>query len=157
MQTYYDLGHMERVPDHERNNPYAWYLPHHAVMQAAAIQPKIRVVFDASRQTRDKYSLNDFLMAGPPLQSDLDLILLNWRRYRYGFTADIVKMFRQIRIAREDQDLQRIVWSPVAESPPIHYRLTTVTYDTSCAPYLAIRTFQQLARGDIKLRLFSVY
>ncbi|XP_058799817.1 uncharacterized protein LOC131669149 [Phymastichus coffea] len=105
MQTYYDLGHMERVPDYERNNPYAWYLPHHAVMQAAAIQPKIRVVFDASRQTRDKHSLTDFLMAGPPLQSDLDLILLNWRRYRYGFTADIVKMFRQIRVAREDQDL----------------------------------------------------
>ncbi|XP_058802015.1 uncharacterized protein LOC131670431 [Phymastichus coffea] len=150
MQTYYDLGHMERVPDHERNNPYAWYLPHHAVMQAAAIPPKIRVVFDASRQTRDKHSLNDFLMAGPPLQSELDLILLNWRRYRYGFTADIVKMFRQIRVAREDQDLQRIVWSPVAESPPIHYRLTTVTYGTSCAPYLAIRTLLQLARDEEK-------
>ncbi|XP_058789685.1 uncharacterized protein LOC131663342 [Phymastichus coffea] len=150
MQAYYELGHMEWVPDHERNNPYAWYLPHHAVKQATTIRPKIRVVFDASRQTRDKHSLNDFLMAGPPLQSDLDLTLLNWRRYRYGFTADIVKMFRQSRVAREDQDLQRIIWSPVAESPPIHYRLTMVTYGTSCAPYLAIRTLQHLARDEGK-------
>ncbi|XP_058792416.1 uncharacterized protein LOC131664919 [Phymastichus coffea] len=94
MDTYLKLGHMERVPTTEINNPQAWYLPHHAVITHTSRQSKIRVVFDASRKTHDKQCLNDFFIAGPPHQNDLFLILLNWRRYRYAFTADIIKMFR---------------------------------------------------------------
>ncbi|XP_017890719.1 uncharacterized protein LOC108631379 [Ceratina calcarata] len=40
MLAYEQLGHMERVPPSEVENPRAWYLPHHAV-----IQSKIRIVF----------------------------------------------------------------------------------------------------------------
>ena len=89
--------------------------------------------------------LNDYFAAGPALQSDLSLVLLNWRRFRYVFTADIVKMFRQIRVAPQDQDLQRVLWPPAAR---LDYKLTTVTYGTACAPYLAIRTLLQLARDE---------
>ncbi|XP_058797106.1 uncharacterized protein LOC131667606 [Phymastichus coffea] len=148
MQAYEDLGHMERVLRAEINNARAWYLPHHIVVTGTPLRKKYRVVFDASRKTLAKNCLNDFLMVGPPLQRDLVLILLNWRRFRYGFTADIVKMFRQIRVAREDQDFQRIIWSPSPQQAPIEYRLTTVTYGTACAPYLAIRTLLQLARDE---------
>ncbi|XP_058789097.1 uncharacterized protein LOC131663048 [Phymastichus coffea] len=109
METYIHLGYMVPIPQSEINNPHAWYLPHHAVVQGDPGRSKIRVVFDASRRTREQFRLNDFLRAGPALQGDLALILLNWRRYRYVFTADIVKMFRQIRIAPEDQDLHRIL------------------------------------------------
>ncbi|XP_076549167.1 uncharacterized protein LOC143306370 [Osmia lignaria lignaria] len=145
MRTYEALGHMTRVPAAESINPRSWYLPHHAVVQSTPTQYKVRVVFDASRRTHEQYRLNDFLMSGPPLQQDLSLVLLNWRRYKYVFTADIVKMFRQILVVPRDQDLQRIVWAPNPEEPPIEYRLTTVTYGTACAPYLAIRTLAQLA------------
>ncbi|XP_017892659.1 uncharacterized protein LOC108632519 [Ceratina calcarata] len=143
MLAYEQLGHMERVPPSEVENPRAWYLPHHAV-----IQSKIRIVFDASRKTSLGKCLNDFLMKGPALQSDLALILLNWRRYRYAFTADVVKMFRQIRVAPDDQDFQRIVWSPSRSDPPIYFRSTTITYGTACAPYLAIRTIRQIASDE---------
>ncbi|XP_076549276.1 uncharacterized protein LOC143308232 [Osmia lignaria lignaria] len=148
MTVYENLGHMERVPVSERDNPRAWYLPHHAVVQSTPLKWKIRVVFDASRKTRDGQCLNDFLLAGPALQRDLSLILLNWRRYRFVFTADVVKMFRQICVARDDQDLQRIVWAPSSSEMPVEYRLTTVTYGTACAPYLAIRTLLQLAKDE---------
>ncbi|XP_046141252.1 uncharacterized protein LOC123987702 [Osmia bicornis bicornis] len=145
MRTYEALGHMTRVPADESVNSRSWYLPHHAVVQSTPAQYKVRVVFDASRRTHDQYRLNDFLMSGPPLQQDLSLVLLNWRRYKYVFTADIVKMFRQILVVPRDQELQRIVWAPSPEEPPVEYRLTTVTYGTACAPYLAIRTLAQLA------------
>ncbi|XP_046143144.1 uncharacterized protein LOC123988150 [Osmia bicornis bicornis] len=148
MTVYENLGHMERVPASELDNSRAWYLPHHAVVQSTPLKWKIRVVFDASRKTRDGHCLNDFLLAGPALQRDLSLILLNWRRYRFVFTADVVKMFRQICVARNDQDLQRIVWAPSSSEMPVVYRLTTVTYGTACAPYLAIRTLLQLAEDE---------
>ncbi|XP_046142527.1 uncharacterized protein LOC123987999 [Osmia bicornis bicornis] len=148
MSVYESLGHMERVPASELVNSRAWYLPHHAVVQSTPSKWKIRVVFDASRKTREGQCLNDFLLPGPALQRDLSLILLNWRRYRFVFTADVVKMFRQICVARVDQDLQRIVWAPSSSETPVEYRLTTVTYGTACAPYLAIRTLLQLAEDE---------
>ena len=60
----------------------------------------------------------------------------------------MVKMFRQIRVEREDQDYQRILWAPSLREAPVEYRLTTVTYGAACAPYLAIRTLLQLAQDE---------
>ena len=52
---------MVRLSTSETSNDRAWYLPHHAVMQSSQKQWKLRVVFDASRRTRDGSFLNDFL------------------------------------------------------------------------------------------------
>lgn len=101
MNDYEQLGHMTRVAASEIGRDEAWYLPHHAVVQSSASHWKLRVVFDASRKSRAGHSLNEFLLPGPPLQGDLSLILLNWRRYPFAFTADIVKMFRQIQENRK--------------------------------------------------------
>ena len=54
-------------------------------------------------------------------------------------------MFRQIRVDSGDEHLQCIIWSPSEEVPAAHYALLTVTYGKSCAPYLALRTLQQLS------------
>lgn len=64
------------------------------------------------------------------------------------FTADIAKMYRQIFVNEDDQDLQRILWrkSPIDEIK--QYKLKTVTYGTASAPYLAIRTLKQLALDE---------
>ncbi|XP_043494166.1 uncharacterized protein LOC122519065 [Polistes fuscatus] len=148
MKSYEELGHMSRVPRSETLCQEDWYLPHNAVVQQDNSRWKLRVVFDASRRTRDGHSLNSFLLTGPASQGDLSLILLNWRRYRVVFTADIVKMFRQIRVVPEHQDYQRIIWSPDASSEPVKFRLNTVTYGEACAPYLAIRTLSQLVQDE---------
>ncbi|XP_066600038.1 uncharacterized protein [Prorops nasuta] len=148
MKEYEELGHMCLIPENEIASTRTWYLPHHAVMRWDARGPKIRVVFDASRRTAEQHSLNEFLLSGPSLQSDLPLILINWRQFSYVFTADIIKMFRQIGTNSLDQDLQRILWSPIPGQAPRDYRLTTVTYGTASAPYLAIRTLIQLATDE---------
>ncbi|XP_046434478.1 uncharacterized protein LOC124186653 [Neodiprion fabricii] len=155
MRDYERLGRMTRLLALEIRCEDAWYLPHHAVIQASGDKWKLRVVFDAPRKTREGHCLNDFLWAGPPLQSDLSLILLNWRKYRFAFTADIVNIFRQVLVKCEDQDLQRIVWAPTADASPVDYRLHTVTYGTTCAPYLAIRMLSQLVidKGEVNLPL----
>ncbi|XP_066592980.1 uncharacterized protein [Prorops nasuta] len=149
MSDYEKLGHMQRVTGAEDSNSAVWFLPHFAVIQASGDSRKLRVVFDASRPVHGDQCLNKYLLPGPSLQRDMPLILLNWRQFRYVFTADIIKMFRQISVDPRDRDLQRILWSPTGEIPPVEYRLNTVTYGTACAPYLAIRTLQQLAHDEI--------
>ena len=56
-------------------------------------------------------------------------------------------MYRQINVHPQDWDLQRILW--VDETGQLAYfRLTSVTYGTRAAPYLAILTFLQLIKDE---------
>ncbi|XP_046869368.1 uncharacterized protein LOC124462014, partial [Drosophila willistoni] len=54
-------------------------------------------------------------------------------------------MFRKIWVNNKHRDFQRIVWRERPSDPIKHYQLCTVTYGTSCAPFLAVRVLQQLA------------
>jgi hypothetical protein len=64
-----------------------------------------------------------------------------------AFTADIAKMYRQVKIYEDDRKLQRILWRRFTEEPLRTYELSTVTYGTASAPYLATR-LQQLAEDE---------
>jgi len=55
-----------------------------------------RVVIIASSLSENGVSLNDILHAGLVLQSDLTIQILKWRYFRYVYSADIEKMYRQI-------------------------------------------------------------
>lgn len=126
------------------------YLPHHAVIKESSSTTKLRVVFDASRKTTSGISLNQSMLTGPTIQQDIISILIRWRKYQVVFTADVEKMYRQIQVRDSDADYQRIVWRSDPSQPIRDYKLTTVTFGTSGAPYLAIRTLQQLARDGMK-------
>ena len=146
MGEYLSLGHMRPVPERQLQctDRTVYYIPHHGIWQHSDDGMKLRVVFNASRPTTLGQSLDDVLYPGPKLQTDIWLVLLRWRSYRVAFCADIRMMFRQIWINEQDVDLQRILWSPNQEEPAVHYQLMTVTYGTSCAPYLSLRVLQQL-------------
>ncbi|GFX60305.1 integrase catalytic domain-containing protein [Trichonephila clavipes] len=53
-----------------------------------------------------------------------------------------------ILIDESQRDLLRIVWKDKIDSPVKIFRLTTVTYGTKSAPYLATRSLKQLAIDD---------
>jgi len=52
-------------------------------------------------------------------------------------------MYRQIAVHQDDWNLQRLLWNDLDGHINV-YRLTTVTYGLNCAPFLALRTVQQL-------------
>ncbi|XP_077264832.1 uncharacterized protein LOC143898910 [Temnothorax americanus] len=122
----------------------AVYLSHHPVLKDSSTT-QLRVVFNASSKTSNGTTLNDHLMVGPKLQSDLPSIILRWRQHRYALTADITKMYRQIAVDPEDTRYQQILWRVTPDAPITPFRLVTVTYGTALAPYLAMRVLQQLA------------
>ena len=57
-------------------------------------------------------------------------------------------MFRQIRVALEDTVWQHILWRALPDQVIADWKLLTVTYGTACAPYLANRVLQQLAKDE---------
>ena len=143
MQEYIDLNHMTLVSD-ERISGY--YLPHHEVIKLTSATTKTRVVFDASAKSSEGISLNDMLFVGPTIQDKLFAHLIRFRIHAYVLTADIEKMYRQILIHPIDRKYQRIFW--YHEDTIRVYELNTVTFGVSAAPYLAIRTVQQLADDE---------
>lgn len=148
MQTYEQLGHMERIPVAEINEQPQCYLPHHAVFKEDSTTTKLRVVFDATAATTNGNGLNDLLLVGPRLQETLAAILMRWRKNKIAITADIEKMYRQIWVQPAHCNYQRIVWRERETDSIVHYRLKTVTYGTASAPYLAVKTIQRLADDE---------
>ncbi|XP_023318925.1 uncharacterized protein LOC111694561 [Trichogramma pretiosum] len=144
MNEYISLGHMSRCDDSSEG----YFLPHHAVIKEASETTKVRVVFDASAKTSTGISLNDVLMVGPTIQDTIMEQLLRFRTHRYVITADIEKMYRQILIHPDDRKFQKTFWYDQGQIKP--FQLNTVTFGTASAPYLAIRTIQQLARDEAK-------
>ncbi len=145
MADYLNLSHMELVSEQEARPSVAYYLPHHAVMRPDSITTKIRVVFNGSAKNSSGVSLNSALMVGPTIQSDLFINLIKFRRFAIAFAADISKMYRQIEVHNEDRDMQRILWRDLPNEAIKTYRLKTITYGTSAAPFLATRCLQQLS------------
>ncbi|XP_046976508.1 uncharacterized protein LOC124542625 [Vanessa cardui] len=150
IKEYLHLNHMGLVPEEQRNKSDVVYLPHHAVVRKDKLTSKVRVVFDASCSGTNGVSLNNELLVAPPLQNTLRHIVMKWRKYPVCLVADIVKMYRQVKVTREDADeFQRILWRD--DSGTIqHYRMLRVTFGTASAPYLAVRVLQQVAHDEGK-------
>ncbi|XP_029677734.1 uncharacterized protein LOC115244312 [Formica exsecta] len=148
MSDYQRLGHMRPAPIAQTHINQQVYLPHHGVIRESSSTTRLRVVFNASSVTSNGTSLNDHLNAGPKLQTDLMSVILQWRRYKYVYSSDIAKMYRQIHIDARDIDYQRILWKSSLSEPLIDYQLLTVTYGMACAPFLALRVLKQLVRDE---------
>ncbi|XP_062701902.1 uncharacterized protein LOC134285339 [Aedes albopictus] len=150
MTDYLTLGHMEKVPAAEVfvSPNKCFYLPHHAVWKEDSSTTKLRVVFDASSKSTSGVSLNDRLLVGPNVNEPLFSVYCRWRSYRFAFTADAEKMYRQVWIDERDRDYLRIVWRDDPLQPLEHYRLQTVTYGTGCAAYQAIAALRKAAEDN---------
>ncbi|XP_030752247.1 uncharacterized protein LOC115879487 [Sitophilus oryzae] len=147
IDEYLSLGHAQVVPLSLKNihghNKY--FLPHHCVIREQSTSTKLRVVFDGSMKSSSGLSLNDTMYKGYTVQPDLYDILLRFRSFKFVLTADIEKMYRQVRVNPRQTYLQNILW----RSNPAHdfqcIELQTVTYGTNSAPYLATRVLNELA------------
>ncbi|XP_044317826.1 uncharacterized protein LOC123038140 [Drosophila rhopaloa] len=111
MNEYLSLGHMRKLAPEECNtSAKTFYMPHHPVLGK-----KLRVVFDGSFEDVNGHALNDALHIGPSIQRNLFHVCLRFRMHKFVFSADIVKMFRQIWVAPQHRNFQRIPQKIVLE------------------------------------------
>ena len=136
---FIDLGHMEKVPNSELNNPQNFCLPHRCVFKEDSSTTKLRVVFDASAKTTSGFSLNDCLMVGPKLQDDLFDILIRFRFFKVAMSADVAKMYRQVELQKCDRDFHRILWRFSGKKEIETFRMTRVTYGVASSSFHSIR------------------
>ncbi|XP_018316899.1 uncharacterized protein, partial [Mycetomoellerius zeteki] len=147
LSEYHRLDHMILVPDHQSEPELSYYLPHHGVLRETSTTTKLRVVFNGSNKTTSGLSLNDILYTGEKLQTDVFDVLLWFRKFLYVFSTDMEKMYRQIKLHKDDWTFQRILWLNQDKDVET-YQLTTVTYGLACAPFLALRTLAQLIEDE---------
>ena len=90
-------GFIEKVPDGELNvkSGLSWYLNHHGVYHKQ--NRKRRVLFNCLFKFKS-VSLNDKLLQWPDLTNSLLGVLLRFRNDIFAFTADLEKMFYQIKV-----------------------------------------------------------
>ncbi|XP_018376534.1 PREDICTED: uncharacterized protein LOC108769825 [Trachymyrmex cornetzi] len=147
MSEYHKLDHMRLVPDHQSEPELAYYLPHHGVLRETSMTTRLRVVFNGSNKTTSDISLNDILYTGAKLQTDVFNVLIWFRKFLYVFSTDMEKMYRQIKLHKDDWTFQWILWLN-RDGDVETYQLTTVTYGLACAPFLALRTLAQLIEDE---------
>ncbi|XP_043950577.1 uncharacterized protein LOC122818959 [Drosophila biarmipes] len=115
MQEYQALGHMSMVTNPALHESH-YYIHHHCVLKPSSTSIKLRVVFDASCTTTSQLSLNDLLLVGPTVQTDLYLQLLKFRLFQYALTADVTKMYRQVLVDPSFRKYQYISWRDSPDS-----------------------------------------
>ncbi|XP_071576788.1 uncharacterized protein [Temnothorax nylanderi] len=143
IEEYLELGHMSLVEDPGDDG---FYMPHHAVIKDSSSTTKVRVVFDASAKSSNGVSLNQMLMVGPTIQAKLLLHLIRFRTYEYVITADIVKMYRQVLLHKDDRRYHRILWRRFKKVET--FQMNTITFGSAASPFSAIRSAHQLAEDE---------
>lgn len=157
LNEYIYLNHMKTVDppgkglytntkNKDRSSYY--YLPHHPVIKEESSTTKLRVVFNASQPTDNGRSINDMLLTGPTIQDELKAILIRWRLLQFVYSADIEKMYRQIKIHKDHQNFQRILWRGTANEDIQDFVLSRVTFGFTSAAFLAVRSLKQLALDE---------
>ena len=147
MDEYLQLGHMVEVTEKPQVDK-KYYIPHHAVIKPDSLTTKTRVVFDASARTTTGISLNDCMHVGGKQQTDLFDIMIKWRMHKVVFKSDVEKMYRQVQLDKDDQRFHTIVWRRNPKEQLKEYQLTTATFGTAAAPFLATRTLNQIAQDN---------
>ncbi|XP_033110915.1 uncharacterized protein LOC117111970, partial [Anneissia japonica] len=143
VETYISKGHAEPVVGQKGVEGNVWYLPHHPVNHPR--KNKVRVVFDCAAKWRG-VSLNDNLLKGPEVISNLVGVLLRFRQERIALVADIESMFHQVHVKPSDRDVLRFLWWKDGDTSksPSEYRMTVhlfgATSSPCCAGYALRRT-----------------
>ncbi|XP_065091044.1 uncharacterized protein LOC135712003 [Ochlerotatus camptorhynchus] len=145
MTEYIALGHMKQA---EVVDEGGYFIPHHAVYKTSSSTTKTRVVFDASAKTTSGVSLNDAVMVGPTVQSDLVEIILRFCGHQVVLTADVPKMYRQVGIHPDDCKYHKIVWCDENGEWKVFEQLQTVTYGVASSPYDATKALIQLVADE---------
>ena len=146
INQYFNDGHARLLTVEDEQASKIHYLPHHPVFRKEKSTTKCRAVFDAATKTPEGVSLNDCLLPGPALQPDLVSLLIRFRFHRIGMMADLRKMFLQIKIAPEDQNVHRFLWRDLDSNAEVkEYCMTRLPFGDICSPYEAIATMHHHA------------
>ncbi|XP_050667256.1 uncharacterized protein LOC126966981 [Leptidea sinapis] len=142
IQEYMDNGYLSSISESEVSDT-GYYIPHHAIVRSD--KPMPRVVLDASAKTHTGLSLNDVLHVGRNMQTDLFLLLLEFRLFPVAMNADIKHMYLRIGVFKDQRKYIRILFRFNENENICTFEFNCVPFGLKSSPFLAMRTVRQLA------------
>lgn len=112
-----------------------YYLRYQVVIRTESTTTRLTAGFYASGKTTNGYSLNEIMLIGQRLQKCIIDIIVKWRMWCYVMSADVEKIYRQIKVRGEDQEYQYILWRGHPREKINEFRLRKVPYETAAAPF----------------------
>lgn len=145
MQSMIDNHFMELVPVDELivEPGKCFFLVHHAVHHKR--KHKLRVVFNCSLKYKN-VSLNDYLLQGPDLTSNLFGVLMRFRQRPVALMADIEKMYYQIRVPNKHANFMRLFWFDCVSGEVVQYRLKVHVFGAKSSPSVANYALKQTVK-----------
>ena len=86
-----------------------YYIAHQMALNPGSKTTPVRVVFNSSQKFRGR-SLNSSWDLGPDVMSNLQGVLLRFRKDLLGGQGDMTKMFYMVRVSKEEEMMQLFVW-----------------------------------------------
>nr|XP_049702858.1 uncharacterized protein LOC126055941 [Helicoverpa armigera] len=142
IQEYIDNGYLSQVDESDISDD-GYYIPHHAVVRPD--KPMPRIVLDASARTHTGLSLNEILHIGPNLQTDLFLLLINFRLFPIAINSDIRQMYLRICVPVAQRKYLRILFRFNENEPLLTFAFNRLPFGLKSSPFIAMRTVRQLA------------
>ncbi|XP_062537655.1 uncharacterized protein LOC134205975 [Armigeres subalbatus] len=109
-----------------------WYLPLGVVTNPRK-PGKIRIIWDAAAKSNG-VSLNDMLLKGPDLLSSLPAILCRFRQRHVAIAGDIREMYHQLKIRKEDRQVQRFLYRSDPAKEPEVFVMDVAIFGSTCSP-----------------------
>ena len=163
IQEQIKRGFIEKVEE-TTTTTKVHYIPHHPVHKESSTTP-VRIVFDCSfHSSPNSPSLNDCLLTGPPFLNDMCTILLRFRTFPYGLSADIEKAFLHVGLDDNDRDFTRFLWLSDPMNPESvfnTFRFKTVLFGSTSSPFFLnatlrchLQNYDQAVAHDIKNNIY---
>ena len=140
-------GVLRKLSENELNDWHGpvRYVDHHEVFKAGSTTP-LRIVINSSFGDKGESSLNDILMKGPNVLTNLFEILVRWRFYPVAFTGDISKMYHNVKTGELEGHLRRFLWRNCEqERDPDIYCFDVVTFGDRPAGCIAVSALRATA------------
>ncbi|XP_054708165.1 uncharacterized protein LOC129217975 [Uloborus diversus] len=120
-----------------------YFMPHRAVVRADKETTKVRIVYNCSSKSKGNLSLNDCLETGPNLNPNILDIILNFRKFKIAFNADIEKAFLMIGISERDRKFLKFLWYSDSSSEEFKYmQMKRVTFGCKPSPFILSATIK---------------
>ena len=120
----------EELAEFERRR--SWFLPLGVVLNPKK-PGKVRLIWDAAAKV-EGVSLNTELLSGPDLLAPLMRVMFGFRERQVAICADIMEMFHQILIQKEDRSAQLYKWRDSPDLPIDTMVMDVAIFGATCSP-----------------------
>ncbi|GFS68945.1 uncharacterized protein NPIL_609241 [Nephila pilipes] len=118
-------------------------MPHREVVREDKETTKVIVVFNCRSKSKFNLSLNDCLETGPNLNPNILDVILNFRKFKIAFNADVEKAFLIIRISERDRKFLKFLWH--SDRPNEEYRvmrMQRLSFGCKSSPFILSATIK---------------